>query len=123
MVSTGATSVSHAASVYHPHLLPPSSVAYPGISPIRLAEASPPPHSMPIEQSQYHRRCERVSPIRFKLTGAALHLGVTAATHVRRAAKLKTLCISHTILRIIKPATCPMARGVRLQTPHYRETA
>jgi len=93
MVSTGATSVSHAASVYHPHLLPPSSVAYPGISPIRLAEASPPPHSMPIEQSQYHRRCERVSPIRFKLTGAALHLGVTAATHVRRAAKLKTLCI------------------------------
>jgi len=92
MVSTGATSVSHAASVYHPHLLPPSSVAYPGISPIRLAEASPPPHSMPIEQSQYHRRCERVSPIRFKLTGAALHLGVTAATLVRRAAKLKTLC-------------------------------
>ena len=31
--------------------------------------------------------------------------------------------VSHAILRIIKPAARPMARGARLQTPNDRETA
>ena len=31
--------------------------------------------------------------------------------------------ISHAVLRIIKPAVCPMVLGARLQTPDNRETA